>query len=95
MKIQEIEQALDFMQLIGYSPSLGASLLSDYFTLRAEGQTPDKAAEHIFEDIPSKNQTLHDAVKGFHLRMCRVLGYPPEQVAEAVEEFYKVADAEE
>lgn len=93
MKIQEIEQVLDFMASIGYSNRDGALMLSKYFNARANGYTAEQAASIIFTEYESalnKELDLTEKIKAFHKRLCKVDGYTPEMVSDAVENFYKV-----
>lgn len=93
MKIQEIEQVLDFMASIGYSNRDGALMLSKYFNARANGYTAEQAASIIFTEYESalnKELDLTEKIKAFHKRLCKIDGYKPEMISDAIEDFYKI-----
>lgn len=93
MIIQEIEQVLDFMTSVGYSNREGALMLSKYYNARANGYTAEQATNIIFTEYESalnKELDLAAKIKAFHKRLCKVEGYAPEMVTDAMENFYKV-----
>lgn len=92
MVIKELEDSLQFMISVGFTEQRSAQLLSDYFHLRYLGAHPEKASETIFTEIDSKiNREIYlkEKIAAFHKRLCRLEGFAPEEVSEAVEAFYK------
>ena len=93
MIIQELENVFEFMSSIGYANRDGTLMLSKYYNARANGYTAEQAASFIFteyESALSKELDLAEKIKAFHKRLCKVDGYTPEMVSDAVENFYKV-----
>lgn len=93
MIIQELEQVLEFMSSVGYTDRDGALLLSKYYNSRANGYTAEQAASLIFteyESATNRELTLQEKIKAFHKRLCRIDGYKPEMISDAIENFYQI-----
>lgn len=92
MVIKELENCLDFMVSLGFSNEWGAKLLSNYFYARYVGETADSASRTVFTEIDSqinREILLKEKIAAFHKKLCRLEGFAPEDVSEAIEEFYK------
>ena len=93
MKIKELEDCLRFMSTIGFSESYGAKVLSKYFLCRSNGRSAEEAASLVFDEFDSKaNKSVDLAaqIKAFHLRLCKIGGFKPDEVSAAMEDFYKL-----
>lgn len=88
--ISQFEQPIDYLRNCGYTPQASMLLLAEYYKKRAQGISPDEASCIFFDYIASAmngTEDIMEEVKAFHKRLCRK-GYKPEQVADAVEEYY-------
>ena len=67
--------------------------MSKYYNARANGYTAEQAASIIFteyESASNRELDLAAKIKAFHKRLCKIEGFAPEMVADAMESFYKV-----